>query len=79
MNQPIYIDRERMDKALASPTYWIPPGLTKEQVIDAILAVADAPENAKEVPIQNSTQSATLVQYHRNGSPRRPSTKIKTS
>ena len=65
MNQPIYIDRERMDKALASPTYSIPSGLTRDQIIAAILAVADAHGHTKEVPIPNSTQSATLVHSHK--------------
>lgn len=65
MDQPVYIDRERMDKALASPTYSIPSGLTSEQIIAAILAVADAHGHSKEVPIPNSTQSATLVHSHK--------------
>ena len=51
MDQPVNIDRERMDKALASPTYSIPSGLTREQIIAAILAVADAHGHTKEVPI----------------------------
>ena len=53
MDQPVNIDRERMDKALASPTYSIPSGLTSEQIIAAILAVADAHGHSKEVPIPN--------------------------
>lgn len=67
MDQPIYIDRERMDKSLASPTYRIPSGLTSEQIIAAILAVADADGHAKEVPIPNSKHSATLVHSHKSG------------
>ena len=65
MDQPVYIDRERMEKALASPSYSIPSGLTSEKIIAAILTVADAHGHAKEVPIPNSTQSATLVHCHK--------------
>ncbi len=36
----IYIDRERMDEALKSPTYTIPPNLTAEEIIQFILSKA---------------------------------------
>ena len=34
----IHIDRERMDEALKSPTYTIPPNLTAEEIIQFILS-----------------------------------------
>lgn len=66
MDQPVYIDRERMDKALASPTYRIPHGFSREQIIEAILAVANATEHAKEERNdEDATHSATLIPPHK--------------
>lgn len=31
---PVHIDKERMDKALSSPTYTLPNGLSLEEIIE---------------------------------------------
>lgn len=39
-NVPVYIDRDRMDRALKSPRTEIPPGLSAEEIRRLILGVA---------------------------------------
>lgn len=44
----IHIDRKRMDEALKSPKYTIPPNLTAEEIIQFILSKAkNDPETLK--------------------------------
>lgn len=42
---PVHIDKERMDKALSSPTYTLPNGLSLEEIIEYFKKVAK--ENSK--------------------------------
>jgi hypothetical protein len=39
-NEVVHIDRERMERALASPTYVLPHGLTKEEIMEHLMGVA---------------------------------------
>jgi hypothetical protein len=50
-DQPVYFDRERMERALAGPRWTLPQGLTREQRRQYILDCADGkipPDKAPE-------------------------------